>query len=171
MNYKTPQDTSTNRSPLQMLRFLRLIRFASVLRKLSESITKGAQSDFETITNILGPFTVFCLQLLYLSAFLINFAGCMLAFTAYLQGYEYSWMSDVQIGKKSDLTLDMGTPQEKIIAAWYVSLTTLSTVGYGDITATTTPERLVFMVIQVRIFRSAMICCQKTVFLDLLDLF
>ena len=83
------------------------------------------------------PLTLYVLQTAYEFSVLVNFAACAFVYVAHLEGYENSWLASVEdLGSRLD-------EFETYVAAVYFATATVSTVGFGDVSATTTAERIV----------------------------
>jgi len=121
---------------LGMLRFLRLFRLLRLLRllKLGEYI---AALEIRFDLNL--TFLRICQMLLGL-LFLAHLLGCFWFYVAASVGLSpeiVTWVSSYDDGSALD-----APPSTQYLYAVYWALTTLTTVGYGDITPTNNPERL-----------------------------
>jgi len=108
-------------------------------------------------SNELGPYTYILNQLLILFAILLyvgHFFGCFWGLLALLNrgGLDASWMGPIIAG---DLPLTEAGITNQYTASVYWAFTTITTVGYGDITPTTDYERLYCIIVMV--FGAAML--------------
>ena len=85
-----------------------------------------------------SPLALFACQTLYEMYFVINFTACILVYVANAEGFERSWVAVVS----DDLDPAHADPREVYVAAMYFAAATTSTVGYGDVHATTHVERV-----------------------------
>jgi len=121
------------------IRFLKLTKFARIYRLLSlfKMMKMFRNNKFMEITltylNI-SPDMKQIFSSLIRMVFLLHIVGCTFAIVALLSGQEkgISWISSLGISDESVET--------RYIAACYYSITTISTVGYGDITPTNETE-------------------------------
>lgn len=127
-----PSDVPS-RTALRLLRLLRLAR----LRKYLFGATVNAAEAFFSRTTDIPPLTLYVLQTAYEFSVLVNFVACAFVYVAHLEGYENSWLASVEdLGSRLD-------EFETYVAAVYFATATVSTVGFGDVSATTTAERIV----------------------------
>lgn len=122
----------------RMLRLLPLLRSLAVL-DLTGPVNRRLLS-FMPSSLLLG------IHCLYMFCFVANMVANIWYYTAHAEGLQNSWLRSVG-SVSDDLTAAGGVT--KYVASFYFAVTVLSTVGYGDITATTTPERVVATVAMV----------------------
>lgn len=122
-------------SQMGMLRFLRLFRLIRLLRllKVGEYVAT-LEERFEINLTFLRIATML-LKLIFLSHIL----ACFWFYTAFLTGLDPdipTWVSAYDDGSGLD-----APPDVQYLYSMYWALTTLTTVGYGDITPTNNTER------------------------------
>lgn len=119
------------------LRLLRLLRLARLRKHLFGTTVGNAEAVLFRETAV-SPLALFACQTLYEFYFVINFTACILVYVANAEGFERSWVAVVS----EDLDPAHADPREVYVAAMYFATATTSTVGYGDISATTHAERI-----------------------------
>lgn len=119
------------------LRLLRLLRLARLRKHLFGTTVGGVEAMLFRETTV-SPLALFACQTLYELYFVINFTACVLVYVAHAQGFERSWVAEVS----DDLDPAHADPREVYVAAMYFAAATTSTVGYGDVHATTHVERV-----------------------------
>ncbi|KAL4447902.1 hypothetical protein ABPG75_005121 [Micractinium tetrahymenae] len=130
----------TDTTAIKWLYMLRLLRLARVFRLLkvwgggvfTDPLSRGAQRFISTAG-------LYLINLVLALSILVNLLGCIWWFIAELEGLENSWASAAQL--KTSL-LDATHPAQWA-ASIYFAMTTMTTVGYGDITPQTPAEQLV----------------------------
>jgi voltage-gated potassium channel len=125
-----------------ILMFCRLIRMIRIINLIS----KGSLSHtLFTLLNI--PLNVYTSKILlginmtYIGSIVVNSLSCLWYGVARLQGYTGTWIEEA--GIQPDAKFD------SYIASAYFTMTTLTTVGYGDITPTNSVERIVSIFIMI----------------------
>ncbi|KAK9832375.1 hypothetical protein WJX74_008047 [Apatococcus lobatus] len=126
---------------LNVVRLLRILRLPRLLQGLFVRALAGRLG--QQLLTIL-PFTVLYLfHIVYSALVLINLQGCLWLFTAkVLEDPHDSWLAYV-----GDKDLSNAPPFDQYIAAVYFAMTSIATVGYGDISARHTKERIAAMTI------------------------
>jgi CRP-like cAMP-binding protein len=122
-------------SQLSILRFLRLFRLLRLLRllKLGEYIA-ALEIKFDINLTFLR-----IVQMVLNMLFLAHMLGCFWFYTAAMVGIDpeiTTWVQSYDDGSALD-----GPPSTQYLYSVYWALTTLTTVGYGDITPTNNAER------------------------------
>ncbi|KAL4442414.1 hypothetical protein ABPG77_004998 [Micractinium sp. CCAP 211/92] len=129
-----------NTTAIKWLYMLRLLRLTRVFRLLkvwgggvfTDPLSRGAQRFVSTAG-------LYLVNLVLALSILVNTMGCIWWFIAEMEGLENSWASTAQL--KTSL-LDASHPAQWA-ACIYFATTTMTTVGYGDITPQTPAEQLV----------------------------
>eukprot|EP00798_Chlamydomonas_sp_ICE-L_P015123 gene15125-21180_t len=140
-----------------LVQFIRLLRFYRLYGVLKEMLLGSFLTRFNNLRVNVSLLYMFAL--LYVSAVLISLFGCIWYFvgdkgTDHWYESENSQDPDADppnawvfyAGALGDITKDSRARQ--YITIWYYMVTTLTTVGYGDIYAHNTREQIVAMVIQ-----------------------
>ncbi|KAI3437808.1 hypothetical protein D9Q98_000255 [Chlorella vulgaris] len=134
---------------LYTLRLLRLIRVIHLLSNLSPGSTSGPMRPF---VSLLSPRMLLLSTALFSLLVLVNLLACLWWNLALDEGLSNSWAAYVR-DKDYDL-LEAADTQRWLVCA-YFALTTMGTIGYGDITPVTFSETglvLVFEVVGVVFF-------------------
>lgn len=119
---------------LEMLMLLRIIKVRKLLNKLDDFLQMKEETQ--------GFFDFF--KLILLVFYLSHFCGCVWHFVAQWQiesGEEVTWLHYKNIHDEDWLV--------RYIVSLYYSVTTMLTVGYGDITPQNTTERVFSIMIMV----------------------
>lgn len=120
------------------LRLVRLLRLYPMLRSLVVLSLTGHYN--RKMLHYMASSPLLALHVLYMYLFLANLLDCIWYYTAVAEGLQNSWLRSVG-SVSDDLTGASGVTC--YIASFYFVTTFLSTVGFGDITPTTTAERVV----------------------------
>lgn len=109
------------------LGFLRLLRLQRLWMFLWE-----AGSDFR-----FNYFSVSIQKFTFLTAYAVHWAACVFFFLARTDDFaSYTWVG------RCEPSLAFAPPMEAYVTSLYWAMTTLSTTGYGDLSAYTMPERM-----------------------------
>ncbi|PRW57808.1 cyclic nucleotide-binding [Chlorella sorokiniana] len=125
------------------LRLLRLIRVVRLLANLSRSSVGG--SHMRVLASAVTTRKLLLLHAVFSLAVLVNLLGCIWWNVAVGEGLDNSWAAAVN--KDFDL-LTAGEPTQWLVSC-YFALTTIVTVGYGDIVPVTVKEVAMTMAFQV----------------------
>lgn len=145
LNLKTFKTTSI------ILVFLLLVRFVRLL-KVTQMLINGTFTQ-TILTYVNVPFTLrnskilIAFILIYMGFSIVNILACIWFGIARLQEYKHTWISKAGLETKPDLS--------NYVASVYFVVQSMTTVGYGDLTANNTLERAIatiFMLIGVLLF-------------------
>lgn len=120
----------------------KLIKMTRLVRMLK--IVKERNKLVKYLTEILKIGVGFERLLFFVLIFLIlcHIIACLWIFSADLQGEnKYSWIKEKEYDKLSHFEL--------YIVSFYFTVTTITTVGYGDISAFTTMERILCILLMI----------------------
>jgi len=141
----------TFKSTSIVLAFLLLVRFIRLLR-ISRMLINGTFAQ-TVLTYINVPFTLrnskvlIAFILIYLCSSIVNILSCIWFGVARLYGYNGTWIAKAG--------LEFVPSIDNYIASLYFVVQSMTTVGYGDVSASNTIERataIVFMLIGVLLF-------------------
>jgi len=121
---------------LQLIRIARLARFLKLIRLIKLARRAKGQKVDTDLNYFIDQFGRLFFGLLYLG----HLFGCFLSFMALEFGAEMSWMDSVS---KTDNIF------QRYVAALYWAFTTMTTVGYGDVTPMNDEERVYFSIIMI----------------------
>ncbi|KAK9797413.1 hypothetical protein WJX73_008201 [Symbiochloris irregularis] len=145
---------------MQVLRLLRLGRLSHLLRRVFMESIGGATHSFQIFGVVVISTTwLYVMQILYAMAVVINLVGCLWYWTASTEGITNTWITHYapfqnQYGD-DDGYLDKKLVSQRIpkahlyLTSIYWALTTIVTVGYGDITPYTAPEQGVAIIVMI----------------------
>jgi CRP-like cAMP-binding protein len=136
----TPRENNINSKAPQILRILKFMRFMRILRLIRVMKLKSLLIRFEDF--FMSDFFNLMLQfikLLFVVFFISHWGACFWYFIGINEQTQYgiSWLSAVKILDKPYM--------EQYINAIYYFITTMTTVGYGDIVPITTNEKIFSM--------------------------
>ncbi|KAK9809148.1 hypothetical protein WJX72_010205 [[Myrmecia] bisecta] len=142
---------------LQILRLLRVSRLTRLMKRMFINSIGTNEISHLPIIKRLSSGSTYLLQILYGVMVLINFLGCLWYWTAATQGFDGTWIAiyspfvreygDAD-GVVNNQTVQDHIPQLRLyLTSIYWAMTTISTVGYGDITPQTVPEICVTLIV------------------------
>ncbi|KAA6419227.1 MAG: cation channel family, partial [Trebouxia sp. A1-2] len=145
---------------IQILRALRLLRLMRLLQQLFVMSLTAPQTHVPLINRALPVWMSYLAQLLYIVGLFINFLACIWVFVAYREEMTGTWINNYSpfvsgFSTDADATTLTSTEARSIpgpdvyLAAAYWSLTTVSTIGFGDILPITNAERAVMLMSQI----------------------
>ncbi|DBB12369.1 TPA: hypothetical protein ACH3X3_005184 [Trebouxia sp. C0006] len=145
---------------IQIARVLRLLRLLGLLQQLFVLSLIAPQRVLPLVGKPLPTWLAYLIPLLYLVAVFINFMACLWVFVAQREGYEDTWINNYSpfvSEYAADASASLLTSQEAraipgprvYLAAAYWSLTTVSTIGFGDVTPITDAERAVLLLLEL----------------------
>lgn len=135
-------DYSTkNLNLIRLLKILRLFRLAKLARMLHLTEVMDKFEHYSGISPLTFELFKIVLQILIIS----HFVACIWWGTStYLT--ERSWYDDIEMVYSN---LRDAAVSQKYLVSMYWSVTTLSTVGYGDIAAINTEERIIAIIVML----------------------
>lgn len=119
---------------------LRVLRLLRVLPVISQMFALTSSDLGRSLVGVFSTAALYLTTMLYVVAVLVNLLACIWFFTARLEGGlkgATTWMSEVAV---SGVLLPAAGPVNQYVASAYFAITTMTTVGYGDITAQTPAE-------------------------------
>ncbi|KAL0037532.1 hypothetical protein WJX77_001322 [Trebouxia sp. C0004] len=145
---------------IQILRALRLLRLMRLLQQLFVMSLSAPQTHVPLINRALPVWMSYLAQLLYIVGLFINFLACVWVFVAYREEMTGTWINSYSpfvsgFSTETDATSLTSAEARSIpgpdvyLAAAYWSLTTVSTIGFGDILPITNAERAVMLMSQI----------------------
>ena len=120
----------------KIARLTRLLRMLRIFRLLSAQHVTGMEILFMKLFTV-TPMVIFLVQILSSFVVLIHCCACMYVYVALAEDRANSWLSLVD-----DLSFDASDAQI-YATALYFATATITTVGFGDIGAVNTAERIV----------------------------
>ena len=137
-------DSSSSYSSTNMLRIVRVFRFLKILRLLRIAKLKRIMIKIEDYIASNTLATIFIYVKLILSVFFIaHWAACIWFYIGDQEGsfHPVTWITNINLQDKPLL--------EKYVTSLYWAITTMSTVGYGDITPYTVNEKIYAMLTMI----------------------
>lgn len=140
------EDANLASGMLRMVRLLRMVKLLKILRilKLRQRFNE-LQDSFPWLSNLrvvqLGHVALFILYLVHL----LTCGFYLIGSTLYYESEQYgnmSWINNDYLDPKPTIGLTWKEVSEPYIASLYWTVTTITTVGYGDITPTAPAERV-----------------------------
>ncbi|DBA70723.1 TPA: hypothetical protein ACH3X2_012094 [Trebouxia sp. C0005] len=129
---------------LVLLNYMRLFRLLRLMRFLKNMFASSSGQLGKRLNAWVSSTVLYLTSIIYAAAALINFFGCLWYWVARREGLTNSWLTDVG---GADLSNDSDIRQW--VVALYFAMTTVTTVGYGDITAHSTVEQCVATVMML----------------------
>lgn len=127
-----------------VLKLIRIFRFLKILRLVRLAKLKKIMVKIEDYiaSNTIANFFLF-LKLLLWVFFIAHWVACIWFYIGDtgLETHPVTWITHLDLQDKSTL--------EKYVTSLYWAFTTMSTVGYGDITPYTVPEKIYAMVTMI----------------------
>ncbi|KAI7843229.1 hypothetical protein COHA_003209 [Chlorella ohadii] len=148
---------------LVIMEVIRLMRFLRVIRLLLALLSNGVFATLVVETPYLkwlrNQHLMSLLYMLYLIAVVVNFLGCLWNFTAGAQEWDNTWVNHYepfvrQYGDETsfELTKDQAMDVSRIwmyIVGNYWALSTIATVGFGDVVPQNLVENIVVIIVEV----------------------
>eukprot|EP01025_Chloroclados_australasicus_P065642 TRINITY_DN8943_c0_g2_i1.p1 TRINITY_DN8943_c0_g2~~TRINITY_DN8943_c0_g2_i1.p1 ORF type:complete len:656 (-),score=57.22 TRINITY_DN8943_c0_g2_i1:361-2328(-) len=143
-----------------ILLFFRLLRLVRVVRLIKEAFLSSMTSSDSPLMRYMSATTLHMVSLVFTTAVIVNFLGCVWFFVAE-RSIEWgdfeepqSWIIDY-LDLADNAILDRDIIQDLVneqkphfyLGSVYFALTTVTTVGYGDITPSNDAERVTAMLI------------------------
>ena len=130
---------------LRLIRLFRLFHLARLGRASGGAIVGDAEALLARGT--LFPLAIWLAQTACEFVFVINTCACAFVYVAHVNGFENSWVRDAL--ERDELASadaadadDAAGVADVYVCALYWAAATVSTVGYGDVAATTRAERI-----------------------------
>ncbi|KIZ01636.1 potassium voltage-gated channel, subfamily H(eag-related), member 6 [Monoraphidium neglectum] len=120
---------------LQLLRALRVIKALRMLRLVKLVKISRSSLLMHHIAHALGPHLLQLLKLVLLATTLTHYIACFFYYLARLGSGVKNWVAALHLQDKSDAV--------KYVTALYWTVSTLGTVGYGDVHIISTKERVI----------------------------
>lgn len=140
---ETTSTSSAGVGQLKLLRNLRLLRLAKLLRIFRASRIWNRWSQQLPFSFASMSLWLFGVSVLIMS----HWAACLLRIVPQIEDGETDWMKGYFEGSLG--LVDVPSTGSVYLAAYYWSVMTLTTIGYGDVTAQTDAERLLLTVLMI----------------------
>ncbi|KAL4451688.1 hypothetical protein ABPG75_007350 [Micractinium tetrahymenae] len=137
----------TDTHKLRLIYLLRLLRLLRVIRLLKNITPGSGGSASQPLMALMSTQNLLLFNAIYSLAVLVNLMGCIWWNMAVNEGLDNSWAVLVTNGKGIDLTTS--SDATRWLVSVYFALTTVATIGYGDITPFTTAEVAVTIIFEV----------------------
>ncbi|KAL3152951.1 hypothetical protein ABBQ38_011980 [Trebouxia sp. C0009 RCD-2024] len=129
---------------LVVLNYMRLFRLLRLMRLLKNIFASSSSQLGKRLNAWVSSTYLYFFSIIYTAAALINFLGCVWYWVARREGLPNSWLT--QVGG-ADLT--EASQIRQWVVSVYFAMTTVTTVGYGDITAHSATEQCVATVMML----------------------
>jgi len=160
---------------LRLLRFLKLGRLLK-MEKILSNLDRDTQDRIEDFINSGGTRSVMVMvKLMLVLAYACHILACgfvLVGRTCASDGLEENWLAMEALGPWYPEDTEKGTAVWKIyVAAFYFTITTLTSVGYGDVLARNNTERTFVIVVEfLGAIMFAMIIAQITSVVTSMDM-
>uniref|UniRef100_A0A1D1ZXT6 Cyclic nucleotide-binding domain-containing protein n=2 Tax=Auxenochlorella protothecoides TaxID=3075 RepID=A0A1D1ZXT6_AUXPR len=145
---------------MEALRLVRFLRVVKLIRKLLVNAVYAPLNQSSWMKWASSATFHYLFYIVYVIAVLVNFLGCMWNFTAGAQGFDNTWANYyppfVRSYSEDGMTaLTADEVQHDVDQVWryfvgtYWALTTIATVGFGDVTPATLVETIVVIIVEV----------------------
>lgn len=134
-------ETAASRHVSRLIRLFRLFHAARLRRVLNGSVVGDAEALLSRGT-VFPPLLIWLAQTACEFVFVIHTCACAFVYVAHVNGFENSWVDDA-LRDFSDVSVgETFSPVDVYVCALYWAAATVSTVGYGDVSATNRAERV-----------------------------
>jgi hypothetical protein len=136
-------ETAASRHVSRLIRLFRLFHAARFFK--NGSVVGGAEALLSRGT-VFTPLLIWLAQTACEFVFVIHTCACAFVYVAHVEGFETSWVDDAlrdDVGPTSSVRVrETFAPVDVYVCALYWAAATVSTVGYGDVSATNRTERI-----------------------------
>ena len=136
-------ETAASRHVSRLIRLFRLFHAARFFK--NGSVVGGAEALLSRGT-VFTPLLIWLAQTACEFVFVIHTCACAFVYVAHVEGFETSWVDDAlrdDVGPTSSVRVrETFSPIDVYACALYWAAATVSTVGYGDVSATNRTERI-----------------------------
>ena len=137
-------ETAASRHVSRLIRLFRLFHAARFFK--NGSVVGGAEALLSRGT-VFTPLLIWLVQTACEFVFVIHTCACAFVYVAHVEGFETSWVDDAlrdDVGHTSSSVRvrEPFSPVDVYVCALYWAAATVSTVGYGDVSATNRTERI-----------------------------